>query len=378
MSIEKRKLLGRAGFTLVELLVVIAIIGILIAMLLPAVQAAREAARRAQCTNNLKQLGIALHNYHDIFNRMPMSFVWDETNNYQNGNPQQTNRGGPIVRMLPYLEATQANDLIDFRFGGVEDRVVQLGNLPFLVSSTLFPNLKCPSDTRPDRGDWNNTGLGGRTMSNYAPSLGPAQVNPFNTLLGAYTGTSPYTGRSGAFGNWFGDCNSDVTPASDWNAEQNGMNRDPGPFGHWEWTANFRDITDGTENVIAMGECRPQCSNGGSGATFWDARWGNVYTTVAPINFPLCSSWAYNGTRGGTQPSEQYAPGYSDPSWTAQGGWNDRGMVPEQNSFRSKHPAGALFLYCDGSVHFLSEFVQYDAYQRLGDRRDGRPVNLQP
>jgi len=367
---------------LVELLVVIAIIGILIALLLPAVQAAREAARRAQCTNNLKQLGIALHNYHDVYMRLPISFVWDEQNNYQGGNPLQTNRGGPIVRLLPYLESKAGYDLIDFRYGAVEDRVVQLnsqGNLPFLISSTVVPGLKCPSDSpRPDRGDWNNTGLGGRTMSNYAPNLGPAQVNPYNPLLGSYTGVSPYTAQSGAFGNWFGDANSSVTPASDWNAEQSGASVEPGPFGHWEWAANFRDITDGTQNVIAIGECRPLCSNGGSGATFWDARWGNVYTTVAPINFPLCSSWAYNNTNGGGKPAEPYAAGYNDPSWTNQGGWDDRGMVPEQNSFRSRHPSGALFAYCDGSVHFLNEFIQYDTYQRLGDRRDQHPVTINP
>jgi prepilin-type N-terminal cleavage/methylation domain-containing protein/prepilin-type processing-associated H-X9-DG protein len=380
-------MLLRAGFTLVELLVVIAIIGILIALLLPAVQAAREAARRASCTNNLKQLGVAIHNYHDIYNRLPMPYWLDEGKNsagvyYQGNSTIQNNRGGPIVRLLPYLEQKGVYDLIDFRFGGLNNHFVFMGaaGTPFALSSTFVPTLVCPSDNRPQQtqinwadGNYNNNGnyYGPRSMSNYAANLGPVQMNAAGPL-GAYTGISPYTGVSGQNGNWFGDGVCSTFCAGDWYALSVGTTREPGPFGRWEWSAALRDITDGTENVIAMGECRPLCSNAGGQATFWDDNWGNVYTTVAPINFPLCSSWAYNSPAWGLGLVEQYAPGYSDPAVSMA--WNNQGESAEQNSFRSRHPNGAQFVYCDGSVHFLTEFIQYDTYQRLGDRRDGRPV----
>jgi len=255
MGLHSRKSLVRAGFTLVELLVVIAIIGILIALLLPAVQAAREAARRASCTNNLKQLGIAIHNYHDIYQRLPMPHWLDESNNsngvpYMGGNTIQNNRGGPIVRCLPFLEQKAVYDLIDFRFGGLNNRIINMGNnKPFALSSTFVPTLVCPSDNRPQlsAANWadGNYGLyyGPRSMSNYAANLGPVQI--FNCgPLGAYTGISPYTGQSGANGNWFGDGICDTRCAGDWYALSKGVQKEPGPFGRWEWSAALRDITD--------------------------------------------------------------------------------------------------------------------------------------
>jgi len=375
MRIELMKLLKRTAFTLVELLVVIAIIGILIALLLPAVQAAREAARRASCTNNMKQLGIALHNYHDIYNRFPISYYGDETNW---ATPVQ--RGGPLVRLLPYVENKAAYDLIDFRFGGVEDRqvTVQPGSPNIVIPNTVIANFTCPSDSpRPAlSASWG----GYRSMSNYGPSLGPSNSGS-QPAVAAYVGISPYTNQTIPINtsgqNWFNDAPS--WDGADWNATQVGAMNDPGPFGRWQWAANLRDITDGTENVIAMGEVRPMCTPLGELRTFWDAIWGGaVYNTVAPINFPACQSWVYNGGQsvGGGATIEQFAPGIQSPAWTSGSGWGNSsaGSSGENAGFRSRHPAGAMFLYCDGSVHFLNEFMKYDTYQRLGDRRDGRPI----
>ena len=101
---------------------------------------------------------------------------------------------------------------------------------------------------------------------------------------------------------------------------------------------------------------------------FWESFPGNLHSTITPINFPDCTSAMYNGTGS----IEILAPGFPN--------YNTTNVVdiPSQLGFRSKHPAGALFVYCDGSVHFLNDFLQYDTYQRLADRHDGRPVLLDP
>jgi prepilin-type N-terminal cleavage/methylation domain-containing protein/prepilin-type processing-associated H-X9-DG protein len=364
MRSELRKWL-RTAFTLVELLVVIAIIGILIALLLPAVQAAREAARRASCTNNLKQLGVALHNYHDIYLRFPTPLVNDKfilANGSWNPNPQN-NRGGSLVRLLPYLEQKAAYDLIDFRFGYIEQRRVALDpakQQQFLISSTVVPNLRCPSDSpRRDRNNWP-----GSSQTNYDVSLGPVinSWSPNSAILSAMIGTSPYQqwAQPGAYGNWFQDCNWFMGEDDySWvqGADNDGGVGVPGPFAHNSWAANLRDITDGTENVIAMGEFRPECV-ATEDPTFWSAS-ANFLNTVMPINIATCSGATYN-TAGQV---EKWVPGIT---WVYP--------FSDSEGFRSKHPSGAQFLFCDGSVHFLNEFMQYDLYERLGDRRDGRPI----
>jgi len=366
MRVELMRLLRRTAFTLVELLVVIAIIGILIALLLPAVQAAREAARRASCTNNLKQLGLALHGYHDTYGRFPIPYVNDKfilPNGAWNSNAQN-NRGGSLVRLLPYMEQKAAYDLIDFRFGSLENRVVYLDpakQQPFLISSTVVPNLRCPSDSpRRDVNSWP-----GSSYTNYDVSLGPTNNtwSPNSSILSAFIGTSPYQQwpRPGAYGNWFGDSNYTLSMDDfSWSqtADNDGGIGIPGPFAHNSWAANLRDISDGTENVIAMGEFRPECVSS-EDPTFWNAGSANFLNTIMPINIATCAGAQYN-TSGQI---EKWVPGIS---------W----VYPKADSegFRSRHPAGASFVFCDGSVHFLNEFIQYDTYQRLGDRRDGRPI----
>jgi len=358
MSIELRKLLRRTAFTLVELLVVIAIIGILIALLLPAIQAAREAGRRSACTNNMKQLGIALHNYHDIYNRFPIGYEVDEVVGWAvNGE-----RGGPIVRLLPYIEQKAVFDTFDLKGGMNRLNWVQP------QAEAIIPGLKCPTDSpRPDNSP---TGWGGQSMTNYQVNLGPTTANASGGGFAAYVGNSPYTNSSAANGNWFGDATG---PYYSQSLLYRGAIECPGPFSRWNWSANLRDITDGTENVIAMGEMRPLCAYAGIEGGLWAARWGTQFHTVAPINLASCASAAYNGN--GTQ--EPIAPGLNylvNPYGGSAVNGGDWDGMAENRGFRSKHPTGALFVYCDGSVHFLQETMGYDTYQRLGDRRDGRPI----
>jgi prepilin-type N-terminal cleavage/methylation domain-containing protein len=204
----------RRGFTLVELLVVIAIIGILVALLLPAIQAAREAARRTQCTNHLKQIGVAIHNYHDTYNIMPPSYV---------------NNGAEIMwgwgtLILPFMEQQALFDAIDpIRWGGgggnPVHRADQNENLRVRI-----PGYRCPSDPMRSPTNPRFTGTGQAGASNYVISEGVAAydtgarhtANAFadimdglsNTILASERDTSQATNNQHAGALWPGRQNS--------------------------------------------------------------------------------------------------------------------------------------------------------------------------
>ena len=190
------------GFTLVELLVVIAIIGILVALLLPAVQAAREAARRMQCSNNLKQIGLALHNYHDTYKRFAIGSTNDDPNSGPTGGNNNVWTAGPwrkgsmLVKILPFMEQTPLFDSINF-MGDVDAQLSRAltGNPPGLgfagANGKKLSNYICPSDA--------TTGKfvsSAESFFNYAPSIGNSNMdaqygcnvfpsNSFNTRAGA-------------------------------------------------------------------------------------------------------------------------------------------------------------------------------------------------
>ncbi|MDP6554755.1 MAG: DUF1559 domain-containing protein, partial [Pirellulaceae bacterium] len=166
------------GFTLVELLVVIAIIGILVALLLPAVQAAREAARRMSCSNNLKQIGIALHNYHDTYKTFPPDAIW-WGGNRKTGLSRTTNNAGVsggqrnytwIALILPFMEQQPLHDRIDFKVPGLRQNI---GNNTEL-QSVVLPAFLCPSDPtygdKPQAGD--STSPQGFGYTSYAGNAG--------------------------------------------------------------------------------------------------------------------------------------------------------------------------------------------------------------
>ena len=180
MSSPNRPTRVARGFTLIELLVVIAIIAVLIALLLPAVQQAREAARRTQCKNNLKQLGLAMHNYHDTMGRFPPGVIW--ANNQIYTGPRTTY----FVMLLPYLDQGPLYNLIDFNIANV---MWCYGNNAAAVKNVV-PGALCPSDGM--GGTQKNTNCGLHAVTNYMGFFGETLADSFTrkSVFGANRGAS--------------------------------------------------------------------------------------------------------------------------------------------------------------------------------------------
>lgn len=318
------------GFTLIELLVVIAIIAVLVALLLPAVQQAREAARRADCKNKLKQLGVALATYEETNKKLPHNSLdptcWTARQ-----------QGTMFIHLLPYIDQGTFYEAMNFETGGgspgctpnMESQSVQ--GSP--VYQKVIPALLCPSDPYQKQrgGDL-------RAKTNYAPSMGAQRMDSPN----ACQRYSPYGGynASGYFG---------TGPDGHGNTEE--PSRTSGLFSRMRYSARFEEVTDGLSNVIMMGEVLPECSDHINNGWFHNnAIW---VATTPPINFPTC-------------PNDPALPDSCNRTDT----WNT------SQGFKSKHVGGCTFLFADGSVHFLSENISYDTYQRLGDRRDGNAIGV--
>lgn len=330
----------RRAFTLIELLVVIAIIAILIALLLPAVQQAREAARRTQCKNNLKQLGLALHNYHDVYNQFPPTIfrqvgglgpTWSSSS-----------RGSYLVRILPFIEQAPLYNALDFSLEGTpwtpanfEGQVDASGKLYRFYDIAAY---QCPSEPSPNRDGHSN-------KTNYALSMGNQAMPGHGHAWGRctdYPGNNFGTGPAG-HGN-----SANSTQISGFVSRVN-------------WASKFRDLVDGSSNIIAGGEVRPQCGDHLRNGWFhFNSTW---VATTAPINYPIKCVREDPGWNSGTaDPANGRGPCNHWQNWqTSQG-------------FKSRHTGGAQFVLGDGSVQFLSENMDYLLYQRLGDRRDRQPV----
>jgi len=309
----------RKAFTLIELLVVIAIIAILIALLLPAVQQAREAARRSTCKNNLKQYGLALHNYHDVAKQFPGAGQnWGRPNI------------GWQVRVLPYMDQAPLFNQVNMDLNAAYDTTLSSGKL---ARQTNVPYTFCPSDSDQASVDagWAQTNYSGSLGSQRTPSASGA-CNKFLTAGTHYHSTfgaadhgnsAAATGISGAFGRLM-----------------------PG--------IAIASFTDGLSNVIVVGEIIPRCNDHTSG--WWNYNgMGNAHaSTSVPIN-------TITTCLGQPQPVEF-------PGCENRNNWN------LSWGFRSRHVGGAQFLLGDGSVRSINETIDYQTYQRLGGRNDGEVV----
>ena len=233
----------RRAFTLIELLVVIAIIAILIALLLPAVQQAREAARRTQCKNNLKQIGLAMHNYHDVYGSFPLNY--EAT---RNGDASGRNRTSVswITASLPYFEQASLYQTLDFNditgasYNTLNNAAAQK------VRLTVLTGMLCPSNPQSKLGDF---------AGNYADN-GPWHGNG-RDFRAART---DYVGNMGWVFTGWKDCGDVpqgdapwVTPDQQYNGGADGLGRVGGVF-WWMGTARIEDIVDGTSNTVGVFE----------------------------------------------------------------------------------------------------------------------------
>ncbi|TWT34411.1 DUF1559 domain-containing protein [Blastopirellula retiformator] len=313
----------RRAFTLVELLVVIAIIGVLIALLLPAVQQAREAARRSQCRNNLKQMGLALHNYHDVYGSLPPAAVRA---------PYTTSAGwfgkpgwgwGSLI--LPFVEQDAMHDAL----GVTQNRLENYASIPNFVelSQTKLPVYLCPSSPAPD--------INARFKKNAFDAADVPATSNYKGVFGSFNEGATSGGPSDCPSGWYrGYC----------------FRAETGLFGGGSHV-KFRDITDGTSNTLAIGE-----------VTYGDL--GDGVDRMAAVWIGMYNGSGYSGNDSVVRVlSESLA------NTTAR-----RINGTFRNAYSSHHPGGAQFLFGDGSVHFLAETTDGATTENLADRADGNVV----
>ncbi len=328
----------RSAFTLVELLVVIAIIGVMVGLLLPAVQAAREAARRMQCGNNLKQIGLAMHNYHDTHRRLPPGTRGGSTW-AQAGIKDGTNWR---ISILPFLEQTAIYDQLDFAgsFGGGNTaETAYLGNE--VLRGWVFPGYRCPSSALPLYPQtYQNTSGGTGSFNNQGNGMGIHYVG----IMGAAPAFS-WT-QSG-----YRDC------GQGWSCDQGMMTMNE--------AMSLASATDGTSNTILISE-----------------QSGQVRQTDLTSNYYGGWHGARNNHKlGDTTCTDHWQTGTTCIRQPPNSQLDDAGnRLPYRNNttVNSFHPGGIQVVLADASVQFISNSIDFQTFKALAIRNDGRVVSLSP
>ncbi len=295
-----------SAFTLIELLVVIAVIGVLVALLLPAVQAAREAGRRAQCTSNLKQIGLAVHAYHDTFGAFPHGNINRTAGNCPGmEEPVQsysTRFGNWLIALLPYVEQTPLYDRYDLRFNNESPR-----NRP--VREASVPVYVCPSDFD--------------TGTPTIPASGPARYVGAKYMPGSYRAV---TGRSDDGYNFL-----DSEMMFEYQRKSRGAIH---IVGVWKFSCeSFRDVLDGNTNTLLVGESSTRTAP--QYRTFW--AYPFAYYSLSAVTAQPRTLWG-------------------DYERCVEAG-GAGGEFPCRRSWGGLHPAGSHFVLCDGSVRFMPDSV---------------------
>ncbi|MAT73237.1 MAG: hypothetical protein CMJ58_27445 [Planctomycetaceae bacterium] len=357
------------GFTLVELLVVIAIIGVLVALLLPAVQAAREAARRSQCVNNAKNIALAALNYEGVFKRFPVDEDYSQYSGVRceqvGSNPlalgpaggtalsrcpnipasedrerqrQRLHGGGWIVHILPQLEAQALYDAfaVVLENERAHWRARRTGfnlNEPALRTAigTQPPVLVCPSDEG-----------GGLRDDQFPFSSSDVQGQPVLVATTNYKGSA-------------GDCGFESQPPhrdAIWHSGITAYAAEDGPGIFWRYSylsggTKLKQIADGASNTFLLGEASPE--DGNSPAWSSDGDW-------ATAGIQLNWQWQTDGA-------------CQDNSGNLNAGLGT--CWPNMRGFRSKHPGGANFAFCDGSVEFITDSIDHLTYRALATKAGG-------
>jgi len=320
----------RSAFTLIELLVVIAIIAILVALLLPAVQQAREAARRSQCKNNLKQLGLALHNYHDVQRVFPPGSIG--TAFTANALPR-VSKFGPLVQILPYVD--QANLYTQVDFGTSFCDPVNAG-----IAKTRIVGYFCPSYPG-DKSASDQFYQWGSPPSGSANPAFEAAITNYLAVGGYHpTGQQNFSSRTslGAperYGIFYSDSNTRIA-----------------------------DVTDGTSNTMMYGEFRP-----------------SIMQEITDVDGARYPTWSFNSRwspwvagiyleGGGSTRGTRYGPNQLTPKAKPQNQAADWTLLP----FSSSHPGGVHMLFADGSVNFISDNIDINLWRSLSTRAGGEVV----
>ena len=339
-------MLSRKAFTLVELLVVIAIIGILVALLLPAVQAARETARRAQCVSYMKQWVLAKHNYHDTNDHFPEGGKsgWTlDPSKYPNAyTVWLDDHGSWVTRVLPYVEEQAVADTLpDLDDSNLFDPITQIW-ITQTLGGEAPPTLslgRCPSDGF----------VSGEPFFNYSCNIGPATINTF-------CGTPPqFDIDLSSFGITVPFIDAD-TCGDTGQCPLTGMCNRLGAR-----KLSFSDVPDGTSKTLFLGETLVDRSSHSWDIAQIRGYWAGNDTgtahagTLPPINWPI-------------DPSQQACSPTPGPEF-----W--RGNYHFTMGFESSHPGGANFAYVDGSVKFINETIDTITYQFLGTRNDDNVIS---